>query len=263
MKVNVLSLEGKPVEKIELPEVFNERFRPDLIMRVVLTLKSRRRQPYGTDKLAGLRSSAHFHGRRRERWTMQMRDMARLPRLHGTSPHLSWRARKVPQAVKGRKAHPPKVEKIWYQKINKKEMGLALRSAIAATSDKNIVKKRGHKIDEIKELPLVIKDDIQSIKKTKDIEMLLVSLGLEDELKRLKVKKVRAGKGKMRSRKYKKKTGPIIIVGENEGIAKACKNLSGIDVRNIKSFSVEDLSPGGTPGRLTIWSVSAIKNLTL
>ena len=121
MKVNVLSLEGKPVEKIELPEVFNERFRPDLIMRVVLTLKSRRRQPYGTDKLAGLRSSAHFHGRRRERWTMQMRDMARLPRLHGTSPHLSWRARKVPQAVKGRKAHPPKVEKIWYQKINKKE----------------------------------------------------------------------------------------------------------------------------------------------
>ena len=173
MKINILNLEGKSVGKIDLPKIFNEQFRPDLIKRAVLSLQSQRRQPYGANKLAGLRSSAHYHGKRRQRWTMMMRDMARLPRLHGASPHLTWRVRKVPQAVKGRRAHPPKVEKIWSQKINKKEMALAKRSAIAATAKKEIVRERGHRVDNIKELPFVVKDDIQSIKKTKALSELI------------------------------------------------------------------------------------------
>jgi len=263
MKVDVFDLEGKPVEKIELPAIFNEHFRPDIIARAIISLQSQRRQPYGPDVLAGLRTSAHYHGRRRIRYTMAMRDMTRLPRLHGTSPFMSWRVRKVPSAVKGRRAHPPKIEKIWYQKINKKEMKLALRSAIAATADKNIVKERGHKVDEIKELPLVLKDNVQSIKKTKDIEKLLTSLGLGNELERLKKKKIRAGRGKMRSSKYKKKIGPLIVVNKDEGIGKACKNLLGVEVKNVKKISVEDLAPGSNPGRLTIWSISSLKNLSV
>lgn len=263
MKVNVLNLEGKPVEKIELPEVFNEQFRPDLIIRAVLALQSRRRQPYGPDPLAGLRTSAHYHGKRRARYTMMMRDMDRLPRLHGTSPFMTWRVRKVPSAVKGRRAHPPKVEKIWYQKINKKEMKLALRSAIAATTKKDVVKERGHRVDEIKELPLVLKDNIQSIKKTKDVEKILQSLGLDDELKRLKEKKIRVGRGKMRGRKYKKKIGPLIVIDKDGGIGKACRNLVGVDVKNVKKVSVEDLAPGAHAGRLTVWSKSSIEKLQL
>ena len=170
MKVTVFNLQGKSTGKIDLLSVFSVDFRPDLITRAVLALQSLRRQPYGSDELAGLRTSAHYHGRRRTRWTMMMRDMARMPRLHATSPHLTWRARKVPQAVKGRRAHPPKVEKVWVQKINEKEYRLALRSAIAATAKKEIVEKRGHKIERIKELPLVVKDKIESVKKTKDLE---------------------------------------------------------------------------------------------
>lgn len=262
MRVDILNLEGKSVGKIDLPGVFNEQFRPDLIKRAVLALQSQRRQPYGPNKLAGLRSSAHYHGKRRQRWTMMMRDMARLPRLHATSPHLSWRARKVPQAVKGRRAHPPKVEKVWIQKINKKERDLALKSAIAATAKKEIVKERGHRVSEIKQLPLVVKDDVQSIKKTKDVEKLLLSLGLEDELNRSKQKKIRAGKGKMRSRKYKKKIGPLIVVSKDNGIMKACKSLPGVNVQDVKKISVEDLAPGTMPGRLTIWSESSLKNLS-
>jgi len=193
---------------------------------------------------------------------MMMRDMARLPRLHATSPHLTWRVRRVPQAVKGRRAHPPKVEKDWYRKINKKEMKLALRSAIAATLMKDVVKERGHKINEIKEFPLIIKDDIQSVKKTKELENLLKKLGLEKELKRLVNKKVRPGKGKMRGRKYKRKIGPLIVIGRDEGIGKACKNLPGIDLKNLKNISVEDLAPGSHAGRLTIWTESSIKGLS-
>jgi len=261
MKVDVLDLEGKPTGKIELPEVFKELFRPDLITRAVLALQSLKRQPYGPDELAGFRTSAHYHGRRRERWTMMMRDMARLPRLHHTSPHMSWRARRVPQAVKGREAHPPKVEKVWYQKINKKEKELALRSAIATTANKEILKSRGHKVEKIKELPIVVKDEIESIKKTKDVKKLLLSLGLEDELKRITERKIRPTAGRMRGRKYKTKIGPLIVVYEDRGIGKTCRNIPGVHVQLVKNISVEDLAPGSNPGRLTIWSRSSIEKL--
>lgn len=261
MKANVLNLTGKAVKKIDLPDVFNEDFRPDLIKRVVLSLQSQRRQPYGSDPEAGFRTAAHYHGKRRYRWGMMNRDMARLPRLHGSSPHLAWKVRRVPQSVKGRRAHPPKAEKIWDQKINKKEKKLALKSAISATKQKEIVSERGHKIEKIKELPLIINDDIQSIKTTKDVEKVLVSLGLEDELKRTKEKKIRPGKGKMRGRKYKKKIGPLFVVKEDNGIIKASRNIQGVNARNIKKLSVEDLAPGTQPVRLVIWSQSAIEEL--
>lgn len=261
MKVNILNLQGKAVGKVELPRVFNEQYRPDLIRRTVLALQSQRRQPYGSDPSAGLKGSAHFHGRRRQRHGMQMRDMARAPRIHTGPPHLYFRARKFPQAVKGRRAHPPKVEKVWYQKINRKEEKLALNSAIAATANKDAVKERGHKVDLV-ELPLVIEDSIQSIKKTKEVEALLSSLKLDDELKRIRIKKIRAGKGKMRSRKYRTKKGPLIVVNEDKGIGKACKNVSGVDISLVKNVSVEDLAPGTLAGRLTIWSKSSIEKLS-
>jgi large subunit ribosomal protein L4e len=261
MRVTVYDIQGRSAGKIDLPPVFSTDFRPDLITRAILALQSRRRQPYGTDELAGLRTSAHYHGRRRTRWTMMMRDLARLPRLHATSPHLIWRVRKVPQAVKGRRAHPPKVEKVWTQKINKKELKLALKSAIAATAEKEIVEKRGHKVGKLKELPVVVVDKVESLKKAKEVEKFLSSLGLDEELKRVKKKKIRAGKGKMRGRRYKKKKGPLIIVKDDENIAKACRNLPGIEAKKVEEISVEDLAPGANPGRLTIWTKSAIQKL--
>ena len=120
---------------------------------------------------------------------------------------------------------------------------------------------RGHKVDLV-ELPLIIEDTVQSIKKTKDVENLLSSLKLDDELKRIKVKKVRAGKGKMRSRRYRTKKGPLIVVNEDKGISKACKNVPGVDVSLVKDVSVEDLAPGALAGRLTIWSKSSIGKLS-
>ncbi|MDI6799026.1 MAG: 50S ribosomal protein L4, partial [Candidatus Aenigmarchaeota archaeon] len=168
MKVDVFDLEGKPIEKIELPKVFSEPVREDLILRAFLATLSKKRQPYGVDIMAGKRTSAHYHGVRRERWTMMGREMARMPRLHGKiSPHLMWRARFAPQVKGGRRAHPPKAEKVWAQKINKKERRKAIRSAIAATARKGYVLKRGHKFEG--RLPIVVDDKIQEIKKTKEL----------------------------------------------------------------------------------------------
>jgi large subunit ribosomal protein L4e len=260
MKVDVFDLQGQPKEKIDLPEVFREPVREDLIRRAVLATLSKRRQPYATDIMAGKRTSAHYHGYRRHRWTMMNREMARLPRVHGkVSPHLMWRPRFAPQVVGGRQAHPPKVEKIWEEKINEKERKKAIRSAIAATAVKELVKKRGHKFE--KELPIVVEDSLQAISKTKEFVEFLKKISLEKELERIKEKKIRAGKGKMRGRKYRIKKGPLVVITEDKGIGKAVKNIPGIDICRVENLSAEALAPGAQAGRLTIFTKSAIEKL--
>jgi large subunit ribosomal protein L4e len=254
MKAKILDLQGSQIGEVELPKIFEEPLREDLIRRVFLAIQANKRQPYGTDVMAGKRTSAHYHGYRRHRWTMMSREMARMPRLHGKIPlQQMFRARFVPQAVKGREAHPPKVEKVWKLKVNKKEKEKAIKSAIAATVSREIVLKRGHEIESLKELPLVVEDKIQELKKSKELLEFLKKIGLEKELERIKEKKI---KGK----KYKKKVGPLIVVSEDKGISKAARNL-GLDVCLLKNLNIEMLAPGGMPGRLIIWSKSAIEKL--
>ncbi|MEM5773222.1 MAG: 50S ribosomal protein L4 [Candidatus Aenigmatarchaeota archaeon] len=254
MKASVFDLQGNIVEKIDLPEVFKEPLREDLIRRAFLTIQANKRQPYGTDVMAGKRTSAHYHGYRRHRWTMMSREMARMPRSHGKIPlQQMFRARFVPQAVKGREAHPPKVEKVWEQKINEKERKKAIKSAIAATAMKEVVLKRGHKAEEVKELPIVVEDKIQELKKSKELLEFLKKIGLEKELERIKEKKIKR-------KKYKKKVGPLIVVAEDKGISKAAKNL-GLDVCLVQNLNAELLAPGAMPGRLVIWTKAAIEKL--
>lgn len=263
MKVDILDLDGKPVEKIDLPPAFKEPVREDLILRAVLASQSKRRQPYGTDVLAGKRTAAHYHGIRRSkyRYGMMSIEMARMPRLHGkTVPHMAFTARFVPQAVKGRKAHPPKTEKQWELKINKKERKKAIRSAISATAIKELVAKRGHKVKDVA-LPIIVEDKIQELKKTKDVLEFLKKIGLKEELERIKVRKIRAGKGKRRGRKYKIKIGPLFVITQDKGIGKAVSNILGCNVCRVENLSVEYLAPGAMPGRLTIWTKSAVEKL--
>ena len=261
MKVNIIDLNGNVVEEIELPQLIEE-IREDLIKRAFLSTQSKKRQPYGSDVMAGKRTSAHYHGMRRYRWTMMNREMARMPRIHAYAPpHLIWEARFVPQARKGRKAHPPKVEKKWVERINKKERKKAIRSAIAASLIKEFVESRGHKISELKIFPIVVEDSIQKISKTKELVEFLKRIGLEKELERIKKKKIRAGKGKMRGRKYRRKTGILFVITKDEGISKAVKNLPGCHICRVENLGVEHLAPGGVPGRLTIWSKSAVERL--
>lgn len=257
--VKIFDVSGKEKGDIELPKVFSVTVREDVIKRAVLAIQANRRQPYGSDKLAGFRTSAHYHGVKDRRGSMKNREIARLPRSHNTSGQQEWRARRVPQAVSGRRAHPPKVEKIWKQKVNKKEMLLALISAISATGKKEFVLRRGHKFSG--ELPIVLDDSVNEVKKTKDIEKLIVSLGLADELKRARSKKIRAGKGKMRGRKYKKKKSILFISDKDSNLKKSVSNIPGCDFRLLNNMTVEDLAPGAVPGRLTIWTESAIKKI--
>ncbi len=259
MKIPVYSLKGEVKGSIS-SAVFSHPVREDLVWRAVVAEQAARRQPYGTDALAGMRSSAHYHGRRGIRHSMMNREMARMKRIHG-SGYLHMTARVVPQAVKGRKAHPPKPEKSWERKLNKKERIAAILSAVSASAVKEIVASRGHRIDSLKHVPLIVEDRLQELRKTKDVMEFLEKVGLSEEISRAKEKKVRPGKGTSRGRRYRKKKGPLIIVAEDKGISRAARNIPGVDVAEAGTLSVEALAPGSMAGRLCIITESAVSQL--
>jgi len=257
--VKVFGIDGKEKGEITLPKVFSTDLRTDLIKKVVLAIQANKRQAYGVDPLAGLRTSAHYHGVRHKRHGMMNREMARQPRTHGSNPGQEMRARRTPQAVSGRKAHPPVAEKVWSIKINKKEKKLALASAIAATASLELVKVR-HKVNSV-QVPLIFDDQIEGIQKSSNLKAILDKVGMKEDLERVKERKVRPGKGKMRGRRYRRGKSALIVVGNDKGILKAVGNLPGIEVCNAKDLNVELLAPGTVPGRLTLWSESAVKKI--
>lgn len=247
-KVNVYGIDGSSSEKIDLPEIFKTEFRPDIIRKAFNVLHSNKRQPYGSDPFAGTKHATVSIGKGK--------GMSRVPRLTQGQ-----KAALAPGNVGGRRAHPPKAERNWKEKINKKEKILARNSAIAATADKEIVKNRGHKFNEKLTLPIIIDDKFESIKKTKDVIDALEKIGLYDDVLRSSEGiHIRAGKGKRRGRKYRTPKS-ILIVSTKDNIRKSSANLSGIDIVKPKQLNIEYLAPGGDPGRLTIFTKSAIKEL--
>ncbi|MBI4162772.1 MAG: 50S ribosomal protein L4 [Candidatus Aenigmarchaeota archaeon] len=257
MKSKLYSLEGKSEKEIELPAVFGTPYRPDVIKRAVLAQQSNERQPYGADPLAGKKTSAHYHGSRHYRWSMMNKSMSRIPRIHGKVGYMHMRARFAPHAVKGRPAHPPKAEKIWSQKINAKEKILAIRSALAASANINAVKKRGHVAEHS---PIIFSNNFEEIKKSKDVVSLFAKL-FAKEMERCAVSKIRAGRGKMRGRRYTSKIGPLVIVSQNCSVIRSAKNIAGVDVVPYNKLNAELLAPGTHAGRLVVMSEAAMHKL--
>jgi len=255
----VYDINGNRIKEITLPKVFAFKKRFDLIQRAFLAHMSRTRQAYGVDPLAGFRTSAHYHGVGRGFNAMKNREMARAQRVHGSNPGQNLRARIAPQARSGREAHPPKTEKSYELKINRKEKHLALLSSIAATGDYSLVSSR-HRIPKI-DVPIIVSDSIESIASAKDIMNFIEKLKLSDDIERAKEKKIRAGKGKLRGRKYKQKKSLLIVAKNAKTLKRACGNIPGVDVCDVARLSVNMLAPGGQPGRLTIYTEGAIKEL--
>lgn len=254
MKANLYDLQGKQVGQVDLPLLFSADVREDVIRRAVLAQQSAHRQPYGSDPMAGKRTSAHYHGSRHYRYAMMNKEMSRMPRIHGkVSGHMAWRARFAPQTVKGRRAHPPKAEKVWLQKINVKEKRLAIRSALAASAS-SLARRM------VDNSPIIFVNDFENVKKTKDVISAL-ALVMPKELDRCSVIKVRAGKGKLRGRKYKKRKGPLIVVSKNCTLIKAARNIAGIDAVSAGNVNAELLAPGAQAGRVLVVTEAALGEL--
>ncbi len=261
-KVAVYSLKGKKLKEIVLPAVFFTELEPEIIRRAVLAIQSARRQAKGTKEHAGMKV-AEYRGSRELPYADRVinTEHARLPRMKNRPTLLEGRVANVPQAVGGRRAHPPKPEKNIVERINKKEKKLALKSAIAFAKEVEWIRKR-HKLPEAIEMPIVVENKFEELSKTKEVVEFLKKIGLYEDIKYAKEKtKERAGKGKARGRRKKEKKSILIVTSKNAPVYKAARNLPGVDIVEVRNLNAELLAPGGMPGRATIWSEEAIKKL--
>ncbi|MCH8328976.1 MAG: 50S ribosomal protein L4 [Nanoarchaeota archaeon] len=261
MKLDILDNSKKKTGEINLPTQFDEYIRPDLIKRAVLALQSNKRQPYGAKAEAGKRSSSIISKRRHQYRGCYGFGISRTPRkiLSRRGTRMYWVGAFAPNTVGGRRAHPPKSEKILSKKINKKERRKAIRMGISATVMSDLVKSRGHIVPE--GYPFIIDKNFEELSKTKKVRDALKAFGLEKELERVDKRKIRSGRGKSRGRKYKTGKGPLIVVSKVGNMTKAADNIPGIDVVNVKEINAELLAPGNMPGRLTLWTAGAIEIL--
>jgi len=261
MKAQIFDIDGKKLKQIELPIQFNEEIRPDLIKKAVLTIQNNNRQAYGAYEKAGMLNVSKLYRRRKRYRSGYGRGMSRVPRktMLRRGSQFIWVGATVSGMVGGRKAHPPKSEKDWTQKLNKKERLKSIRSALSALTNKELIKEKGFSY--LDSLPLIIEDKIEKISKTKDLNLFFKKFKLDVELERTSKKEIRSGKGKFRGRKYKQKIGPLFIVSKNCELIKSVSNLPGFEIVNVDSLNTELLAPGAIPGRLTIWSSKAIEKL--
>ncbi len=259
MDVPIISKDGEK-GKIKLPEQFNEEVREDLIKKAFLAIMSHKRQPYGAWPMAGKTYVAWTSKRRKDYRGSYGYGISRTPRkvLTRRGRRFYWVGAFAPNTVGGRRAHPPKAEKIWEWKINKKERRKAIRSAMAATMIKELVQERGHKVPD--NYPFII-DGIEEISKTKELVQILENLGFKEELERARKKKIRAGKGKNRGRPYKRKKSILIVADNIDNLSKAAENIPGIDIVHVRNLNVELLAPGSHAGRLTLYTKQAINVL--
>ena len=110
-------------------------------------------------------------------------------------------------------------------------------------------------------ISFILSNDIENIKKTKDVIELLYALGFKEELDRTKQKVKRAGLGKNRARPYKVKKSVLFVVSKKCDLNKAASNISGVDVMTPDHLNADLLAPGTKPGRLTLYTEAAVDKI--
>jgi len=261
MKANVFDVTGKKAKQIDLPKIFSQKVREDLIAKILEAKKIN--QPYGPSPVAGKQHSASgIIVHRRHVWKSGYgKGMSRIPRktMLRRGTQFQQVGAEIPSTRGGRRAHPPKAEKKWSKSINDKERKKAIRSALTASINKDLVKKRGHLIPI--NYPFVLNNELENINKTKDVKNVFEVIGLKEDLKRVEERNIRAGRGKMRGRRYKSKKGPLIVVSKDCNLLKSAVNIPGVDVIKVNNINCELLAPGHIPGRLTIYTEDSIKKI--
>lgn len=157
---------------------------------------------------------------------------------------------------------PNKTWRRWHRRVNVNLKRYATCSALAASALPALVMARGHKIENLAEVPLVVSSDVESISKTKQAVQLLQKLGASDDVdKAAASRNLRRGKGKMRNRRYVMRKGPLVIYSQDNGIVKAMRNVPGVECCNVERLNLLKLAPGGHMGRFCIWTQSAFDSL--
>lgn len=249
LQVYLYGVDGKIAGTVDLPPVFASELRTDLIRRAVTAFTANRRQPYGAAPRAGMRHSV--------RWAGKGQGVSRVTRIRGTMI-----GAQAPGTVGGRAAFPPEVARIWAKKVNERERRTARNAALAALRDAKLVSGRGHRFASRTSVPVVVEDALEEIERVSKAIDFLDAVGVYDDVVRAKDGiHVRQGRGKMRGRRYRHPRGPLLVVREVAKVRQGFGNLPGIDVVTPAGLNAEVLAPGGDPGRLTIFSASALEQL--
>ncbi|KAJ3751108.1 ribosomal protein L4 domain-containing protein [Lentinula detonsa] len=248
--VNVRSASGEASSSLPLPAVLTAPIRLDVVSQVHKSLAKNKRQAYAVSEKAGHQTSAESWGTGRA--------VARIPRVGGGGTHRSGQAAFGNMCRGGRMFAPTKTWRKWHVKVNQNQRRFATVSALAASALPSLVLARGHRIEQIEEVPLVITSEAESFKKTKEAVALLKGLhAYQDIVKVSNSRKLRAGKGKLRNRRHRQRRGPLIVYNEDNGIVKAFRNLPGVEVVNVRRLNLLQLAPGGHLGRFVIWTEGA------
>lgn len=237
-----------------MPAVFRSPIRPDVVNFVHTNMAKNKRQPYAVSRKAGHQTSAESWGTGRA--------VARIPRVRGGGTHRSGQGAFGNMCRGGRMFAPTKTWRRWHRRINRNQRRYATVSALAASALPSLVMARGHRIDNLQEVPLVVMDTVEKISKTKEAVAVLKNLGVYADVEKVKdTRKIRAGKGKMRNRRVRWRRGPLIIYNEDSGITRAFRNIPGVDLIGVDALNLLQLAPGGHMGRLCIWTQSAFQKL--
>jgi large subunit ribosomal protein L4e len=261
MKAKLLDLNGKEKGSIDLPKSFSKKIREDVVAKVLEARKTE--QPYSASPVAGKQHSASgIIVHRRHVWKSGYgRGISRIPRkiMSKRGSQFHWVGAEIASAVGGRRAHGPKVlARINTKKINKKEMKIALESALSATADEKKITKRYKRLKDKKlekDVPLVVDSKLSTLKTKTLISAVKKILGKDLFELGVQKKQIRSGKGKARGRKHKTSAGLLIVIGNKEKL-----KTNAFEVVRVGELSLTDLAKGGV-GRLTLYTEEAIKEL--
>jgi large subunit ribosomal protein L4e len=256
MKAKLYDKNGNVKGDVNLPKCFSSRIRADILLKVFETQKGIHSQPYGSMEGAGAQYSASgISKKKRHDWKATYgKGISRVPRKvmsrHGSS--FNWVGATVSNTRGGRRPHAPRAEKNLFKKVNKKELLIALKSALVGTFNAAALEKKfGRKM----EMGGVFTSDILDVK-TKDFVLAMKAVFGESMISVLKSKTIRSGIGKMRGRKYKSNAGLLFVVGNEEEMKR-----SGVTVIKVSDLTVKDLAPNGVAGRLACYSEKAVEEI--
>ncbi|KAK9958950.1 hypothetical protein ABG768_011045 [Culter alburnus] len=253
--VSVYSEKGETTGKnVVMPAVFRAPIRPDIVNFVHTNMRKNKRQPYAVSELAGHQTSAESWGTGRA--------VARIPRVRGGGTHRSGQGAFGNMCRGGRMFAPTKTWRRWHRRINVNQKRYAICSALAASALPALVMAKGHRIEEIPEVPIVVDDKVEGYKKTKEAVLLLKKLKAWNDIKKVYAsQRMRAGKGKMRNRRRIQRKGPCIIFNEDNGVTRAFRNIPGVTLQSVSRLDLLKLAPGGHIGRFCIWTEGAFRKL--
>jgi large subunit ribosomal protein L4e len=256
-QVSVQSATDAKSKQLAMPAVFLAPIRPDIVQFVHTNMRKNARQAYAVKR----RKNEAGHGHSAHSWGTG-RAVSRIPRVSGGGTSRAGQGAFGNMCRSGRMFNPTRTWRKWHRKINTNQKRYAVASALAASALPSLVLARGHKISNVPEVPLVISNDNEDLKKTKQAIAALKAVGAYDDVEKAKAsRKIRVGKGKMRNRRHVQRLGPLVVYKEDNGIVAAMRNLPGVELAHVERLNLLQLAPGGHMGRFIVWTQSAFEAL--